>query len=139
MKFSQNLLESTCAGVSFEEGCSNLAWNVIKKTLRQGFFPVNFAKFSRTLSLHNCLIFHYFTRCSVKRLLLKISHNFQENIFGWVSFGIKLQVSILQPYLKRDSSIFCEFCVIFKNSCSYRTSPVTASVYFLLDELYFSR
>ena len=33
---------------------------------------------------------------------------------------------------------FCEFYSIFKNSCSYRTSPVAASVYFLLDGFYFS-
>ena len=37
-----------------------------------------------------------------------------------------------------NTSAFCEFCVIFKSSCSYRTSPVAASVYFLLDELYLS-
>ena len=35
---------------------------LLKKTLQHRFFPVNFAKFSRTLSLHDCLIFHYFKR-----------------------------------------------------------------------------
>ena len=47
---------------------------------------------------------------------------------------------IPQLYLKRDpnTSVFCEFYVIFKSSCSYRTSPVAASVYFLLDGLYLS-
>ena len=46
----------------------------------------------------------------------------------------------LATLLKKDPNtrIFCEFCVLFKNSCSYRTSLVAASVYFLLDELYFS-
>ena len=34
---------------------------LLKKPLRQ-LFPVNFAKFSRTLSLHDCLISHYFKR-----------------------------------------------------------------------------
>ena len=33
---------------------------------------------------------------------------------------------------------FREFCDIFINSCCYITPPVTASVYFLLDGLYFS-
>ena len=36
--------------------------NLLKNRLRHRCFPVNFAKFSRTLSLHDCLVFHYFKR-----------------------------------------------------------------------------
>ena len=74
----------------------------------------------------------------MKEMFLKISQNFQEKICGGISFLIKWQAYILQLYLKEDSntSVFCEFYDIFKNSCSYRTSPVAASVYFL--SLFFS-
>ena len=42
-------------------------------------------------------------RCSVKKVLLEIFQNLQENTFARVSFLIKLQFSGLQLYLKRDS------------------------------------
>ena len=69
-------------------------------------------------------------RCFVKRVFLKISQNSQENSCARVSFPIKLQASGLQLYLKRDSGIGVsfEFCKISKNTFSYRTSLVTASV-----------
>ena len=35
---------------------------LLKKRLRHRCFPANFAKFSRTFSLHHCLVFHYFKR-----------------------------------------------------------------------------
>ena len=42
-------------------------------------------------------------RCSMKKLFLEISQNSQESTCARVSFSIKLQVSRLQLYLKRDS------------------------------------
>ena len=38
------------------------------------------------------------SRCSVKKVFLKISQNSQKNTFARVSFLIKLQVSGLQPF-----------------------------------------
>ena len=42
-------------------------------------------------------------RCSIKKKLLKISQNSQEKTCAIVSFLIKLQASVLQLYLKRNS------------------------------------
>ena len=58
-------------------------------------------------------------RCSVKKLLLEILQNSQEKTCPRVSFLIK--VTLAQVF-------FCEFCEISKNSFSYRTPPVAASV-----------
>ena len=52
--------------------------------------------------------------CSVKKVLLEISQNSQENTCVKVSFSIKSD---------------CEFCKISKNTCSYRTPLVAASVH----------
>ena len=55
-------------------------------------------------------------RCSAKKVFLKISHNSQETTCARASFLIKLQ------------TWGCEFCEIPKNTCSYRITPVAASV-----------
>ena len=69
-------------------------------------------------------------RCSVKTVFLESSQNSQENTCARVSFLIKLQVSGLQLYYKRDSGtdVSCEFCKIFKNTFSYRAPQVADSV-----------
>ena len=61
LKISQNLPESTCVGVSFDKGAG------LKKRLRHRCFPVNVAKFVRTLLSKNTwrqlllyLIFYFF-------------------------------------------------------------------------------
>ena len=58
-------------------------------------------------------------RCSVKKVLLEISQNSQENTCGRVSFLIKLTLA----------QVFsCEFCEISKNTFFHRPSLVAASV-----------
>ena len=58
-------------------------------------------------------------RNSVKKMLLEILKNSQENTCARVSFLIKL---------KAEVQVFsCEFCEISKNTFSYRTPPVAAS------------
>ena len=52
--------------------------------------------------------------CSVKKVLLEIWQNSRENTCAKVSFSIKSD---------------CEFCKISKNTCSYRTPSVAASVH----------
>ena len=69
-------------------------------------------------------------RCSVKEVFLKISQNPLENTCTRVSFLIKLKVSGLQFFLKKETlaQVFsCEFCEIFKNTFFYRTTMVAAS------------
>ena len=58
--------------------------------------------------------------CSVKKVLLEIWQNSQENICGRVS---------LQLYWKRDSSagVFLWILPKFLNTFSYRTPPIAAS------------
>ena len=58
--------------------------------------------------------------CSVKKVFLKISQNSQENTCARVSF--------LRPATLLTQVFSCEFCEISKNTFSYRTSPVAASV-----------
>ena len=67
-------------------------------------------------------------KCSFKKVFAK----FTGEDLWWSLFFIKI--------LKRDwnKDVFRGFCDIFINSCCYRTPPVTGSVYFLLDGLYFS-
>ena len=67
---------------------------------------------------------------SVKKVLLEISQNSQENTCVGVSFLIKLQGSGLQLYKKGDSGTgaFLEFCDISQNTYSYRTPLVAASL-----------
>ena len=59
----------------------------------------------------------------------EILQNSKENTCNRVSFLIKLQGSACN-FIKKDTltQVFsCEFCEIFKNTFSYRTSPVAAS------------
>ena len=67
-------------------------------------------------------------RCSVKKVLLEISQNSQENPCARVSFLIKLQAWGLKETLALVFS--CEFCEISKNTFFYKTPPVAASVSF---------
>ena len=68
-------------------------------------------------------------RCSVKKVLLEISQNSQENTCARVSFLIKLQASC--NFIKKETlaQVFSsEFCEISKNTFSYRAPLVAASV-----------
>ena len=62
-----------------------------------------------------------FQKCSVKKVFLEMSQNSQENTCARVSFLIKLQA--LRPVFSN------EFCEISKNTFSYRTPLVAASIY----------
>ena len=66
-------------------------------------------------------------RCSVKKMLLEISQYSQENTCVRVSFLIELQAC---NFIKKETltqAFSCEFCEIFNNTFSYRTSRVAAS------------
>ena len=68
-------------------------------------------------------------RCSVKRVLLKISQDSQENTCARFSFLIQVQASACN-FIKKETQaqVFsCEFCEIFKNTIFHRTPPVPAS------------
>ena len=59
-------------------------------------------------------------RCSVKKMLLRILQNFEENTYIRVSFLIKLNVSACN-FIKKEilTQVFsCKFCEIFKNTFS---------------------
>ena len=68
-------------------------------------------------------------KCSVKKVVLEISQNLQENTCARVSFLIRLQGSDLQLYLKKTlAQVFsCEFCEISKNTFSTEHLQSTAS------------
>ena len=69
-------------------------------------------------------------RCSVKKVFLEISQNSLENICARVSFLIKLQAEA-GNFIKKETlaQVFSyEFCEFSKNTFSYRTPPVAASV-----------
>ena len=73
-------------------------------------------------------------------MFLEISQNSQENIRARVSFLIKLQVSA-SNFIKKETladMFSCEFCEIRKNTFSYRTSPMAASVLSFLDKVQLS-
>ena len=61
-------------------------------------------------------------RCSVKKVVLEISQNSQENTCVRVSFLIKLQASTCN-FTKKET-LACEFCEISKNTYFYRTPMV---------------
>ena len=65
-------------------------------------------------------------RCSIKKVLLKISLNSQENSCARVSFLIKKSLFIKKETLAQEFS--CEFCETFKNTFLFRTPLVAASV-----------
>ena len=69
-------------------------------------------------------------RCSVKKVLLKISQNSQENISVRVTFLINLQAKACN-FIKKETlaQVFsCEFCKFSKNTFSYRAHSMTASI-----------
>ena len=69
-------------------------------------------------------------RCSVKKVFLEISENPQESTCARVTFLIKLQ-ALACAFIKKETlaQLFsCEFFEISKNTFSYRTFPVAASV-----------
>ena len=69
--------------------------------------------------------------CPVKKMLLKILQNSQENTWASVSFLIKLQASLCNSIIKKETLtqvlFCCEFYKISKNAFSYRTPRVAAS------------
>ena len=69
--------------------------------------------------------------CPVKKMLLEISQNSQENTWASVSFLIKLQASLCNSIIKNETLtqvlFCCEFYEISKNAFSYRTPRVAAS------------
>ena len=70
------------------------------------------------------------SKCSVKKVFLKISQNSHENTYARDSFLIKLKPSAPQRYLQKTLvQVFsCEFCEISRNTFFYRTPQVAASV-----------
>ena len=68
--------------------------------------------------------------CSVKKVFLETLQNWKESTCARVSFLIKLQAEACNFMKKKDSAevLSCEFCEISKNTFSYRTPPVAASV-----------
>ena len=69
-------------------------------------------------------------RCSVRNVFWEISQNSHENTYASVSFLIKLQ-ALACSFIKKETLVqvfSCEFCKISKNTFSYRTPQVAASV-----------
>ena len=65
-----------------------------------------------------------------EKVFLKFSQNLQENTCPRVSFLMKLQASACN-FIKKDTLaqvLPYKFCEVFKNTASYRTTPVTASI-----------
>ena len=60
-------------------------------------------------------------RCSVKKMFLEIWQNSQENTCRPEPYNFVKKETLAQVF-------FCEFCVISKNTFSYITPPVAASV-----------
>ena len=68
-------------------------------------------------------------RCSVKKMFLEISQNWQEITCARISFLIKFQVSVCN-FIKKETlaQVFsCGFCEISNNAFSYRTPPMAPS------------
>ena len=67
-------------------------------------------------------------RCSSKKMFLKVSQTSQESTCVGVSFKKLAGRRPVTSYKKSPTQVLsCEVCEIFKNTFSYRTSPVTAS------------
>ena len=101
-------------------------------------FKVNNKNTRAIINRHHSGVFNVFNvnyrsshqRCTVKKVLLKISQNSQENTCARVSFLIKLQAEACN-FIKKETlaQVFsCEFCEIFKNTFFRRTPLVAASV-----------
>ena len=74
----------------------------------------------------SCLIEAIIQRCSVKKVLLKISQNSQENTCATVPFFFQTCIFIKKETL---THVFCcKFCDIFKNTFFYRT-PLVALLF----------
>ena len=72
-------------------------------------------------------------RCSVRKDVLEISQDSQENTCARASFLIKLQASG-SNFIKKETlaQVFsCEFCEIFKNAFFIEHLRVTATVFCL--------
>ena len=117
----------------------------MEKFVEQRYFSRSPDKFYVKYNFYNlshliCLFRSSHLMVFCQKAVFKNFAKFSGKDLWWSLFLIKLQASILQLYLKRDSntSFFCKFYDIFKTSCSHRTCPVAACVYFLLDGLYFS-
>ena len=71
-------------------------------------------------------------RCSVKKMFLEISQNSQESTHARASLLIKLQAPALTcNFIKKEALaqvLYCEFCEISKDTFSYRTPLVAASI-----------
>ena len=69
--------------------------------------------------------------CSVGKVFLEILQNSQENTCARVSISLKLQANFIKT--ETLAPVFsCEFSKISKNTFSYRTPQVAASVSFVL-------
>ena len=67
-------------------------------------------------------------RCSVKKVFLEISQHSQGNTCARVSFSIKLQACNFIGKETLAQVFFCGCCKISKNTYSYKTPPVAASI-----------
>ena len=67
-------------------------------------------------------------RCYVKKVFLEIFQNSQENTCARVSFLIKLKACNFIKIGLLVQVFSCEFCEVSKNTISYRTPLVAASV-----------
>ena len=105
--------------------------HVPKKSVMENFILCTIVKHKKRVKLlsilHSTPIGVDAQRCSVKKLLLKISQNWQENTFTGVCFLIKLQAYEAHYKEALKQVFFCEFCEISKNTFSYRTPLVAAS------------
>ena len=91
--------------------------------------PSNIAKFLRTSFLQNTSISSRL-RMFFQTGVLKTFANFTEKHLCWSRFLKKLQAG---SFIKKTPTqvISCEVCKNFKNTFSYSTTPVAASVFFL--------
>ena len=67
-------------------------------------------------------------RCSVKKMLLEIFENLQENTYARVFFLRKLQVQACNFSKKRDCGAGAFLYILQSNTFSYRTTLVAGSV-----------
>ena len=99
-----------------------------RRLITSYFCPVNIAKFLRTGFLQNTSR-NSRLQMFFKIVVLKSFANFTGKHLCWSLFLKNLQAEGLQLHKEKSpTQVFsCEVCEIFKNSCSYRTPPMTAS------------